>query len=126
MKKIRAEGRLTQVPHMVGVPVNTFWDLGHDDTTSLWFNQHSGIQHRFIHAYENSGEGLAHYVGYMQKLQAERGYLWGRHFLPHDAEQVTLASATNKDGRHVKELLENMGLRDLVVVPRIEDVTIGI
>lgn len=126
LKKIREEGRLSLVPHAVGVPVNTFWDIGHDDTNAIWFHQHVGIQHRFIHSYENSGEGLAHYFGYMQRLAAERGYLWGRHFLPHDAETITVASATNKDGRNTRELLENMGLRDIVIVPRIDDVTVGI
>jgi hypothetical protein len=122
----RKAGRIGQVPHQVGVPVNTFWDLGANDTTAIWFHQAVGIHHRFIYAYEASGEGLSHYVGKMQRLAAERGYVYGRHFLPHDAEQKTLASMSNKDGRSVRELMETMGVRDIVVVPRIEDVTIGI
>ena len=110
----------------MGAPVNTFWDLGANDTTAIWFHQAIGIHHRFIHAYEASGEGLSHYRGLMQRLAAERGYVYGRHFLPHDAEQKTLASMSNKDGRSVRELLEAMMVRDIVVVPRIDDVTIGI
>lgn len=126
LKKIRADGRLTMIPHAVGVPVNTFWDLGQNDTCALWFHQHVGIQHRFIYCFEASGEGYPFFVTHMQKLQAERGYLWGQHFLPHDAETIVQATISNKDGRNARELLEGLGLRDIVVVSRIEDVTIGI
>lgn len=126
LTKAKKDGRIGQVPHHVGVPVNTFWDLGANDTTAIWFHQAVGIQHRFIYALEASGEGLGYYMGEMQRLAGERGYLYGRHFLPHDAEQKTLASLTNKDGRNVRELLEAMGMRDIVVVPRVEDVTVGI
>jgi len=126
LKRIREDNRLTQVPFAVGIPVNTFWDIGQNDTCAVWFHQHVGVQHRFIYCFEASGEGFSFFVRRMQTLQAERGYLWGQHFLPHDADTKTQATMDNKDGRSAKELLEGLGLRSLVVVPRIDDVTLGI
>lgn len=126
LKKVREDNRLTQVPFAVGVPVNTFWDIGQNDTCAVWFHQHVGVQHRFIYCFEASGEGFSFFVRHMQTLQGTRGYLWGQHFLPHDADTKTQATMDNKDGRSAKELLEGLGLRNLVVVPRIEDVTLGI
>ncbi|MEK6244029.1 MAG: hypothetical protein AABM33_05955 [Pseudomonadota bacterium] len=120
------DGRITKVPHADGVPVNTFWDLGANDTTAIWFHQRVGVQHRFLLAYENSGEAPSHYFSYLQLHAAKRGYVYGRHFMPHDAETKTLNSLANKDGRNTRELFEAMGMRDIVVVPRIEDVMVGI
>ena len=124
--KARADGRITKIPHQVGVPVNTFWDLGANDTTAIWFHQQVAFQHRFLHAYEASGEGLSHYVGLLQRLSIERGFVYGRHFLPHDAEHKKLESMDNIDGRCTREILSSHGLSNLVVVPRVDDVTVGI
>ena len=66
MQKMRAEGRIGRVPYLAGTPVNTFWDLGWNDTTAIWFHQFVAGEHRFMHAYENSGESLEHYARYVQ------------------------------------------------------------
>lgn len=119
MQKMRANGRIRRVPYQPGSPVNTFWDLGFNDTTAIWFHQYIAGEHRFIHAYENSGESLDHYAKYL----LERGYAYGgRHYLPHDAANKSLQT-----GKSAQELLEALlpGHR-FEIVPRIEAVLTGI
>jgi hypothetical protein len=74
------ERRIAGVPHDYATEVHTFWDLGIDDSMSIWFGQVVGREFHFIDYYENSGEGLQHYA---LKLQ-EKNYMYGRQFAPHD------------------------------------------
>lgn len=122
MARMRQQGRITNVPHLTGQPVNTFWDLGWNDTTTLVFHQRAALQDRFIHSYENSGEALEHYAAYLIRLSAERGYVYGTHYLPHDAANKSLQT-----GKSALDLLRTLlpGHR-FVVVPRVEHVPIGI
>lgn len=83
------EGRLSgRVPVEGSKPVHTFWDLGRADKTSIWFAQQIGFEHRIVDFYENRGEALGHYL----KVIQARGYVYGEHWLPHDAENELLAS----------------------------------
>ena len=103
-------------------PVNTFWDLGRSDQTAIWFHQRVGMENRFIRYYEASGEDVSHFVAYLQA----RGYVFGTHYVPHDAEhrRLGLSPDTNKT---IKEMLEALlpGQR-IQTVPRITSVTTGI
>lgn len=110
MARVRKEGRICRVPYEPSIPVNTFWDLGMDDSTTVWFHQRVGKENRFIHYYQNHGEDLPHYVGYLRGL----GYtIWGDHFLPHDVQVRSL-----NDRKTRKQVLEENGLRPVIVVPR--------
>jgi hypothetical protein len=122
MARLRQQGRITNVPHLSGQPVNTFWDLGWNDTTALVFHQRAALADRFIHGYENSGESLEHYAAYLSRLSAERGYVYGTHYLPHDAENKSLQT-----GKSALDLLRALlpGHR-FVVVPRVEHVAVGV
>jgi Terminase large subunit, T4likevirus-type, N-terminal len=100
MEAARTGGRVIKVPHVPGVAVNTFWDLGWNDTTAIWFHQRVGMEHRFIDFLEISGKDLGYFVSQMQA----RPYAYGIHYLPHDAENKTLASA----GKSVQSLLQGM------------------
>lgn len=119
MQKLRAEGRIRRVPYTPGVPVNTFWDLGFNDTTAIWFHQYVAGEHRFIHAYESSGESLDHYAQYL----LNRGYNYGGiHYLPHDAQNKSLQT-----GKSALEILQALlPGHSFEVVPRVEAVLTGI
>ncbi len=108
--RARKEGRILNIPHEPGIEVNTFWDLGMDDSTAIWFHQRVGLENRFIHYYENSGEALPHYVGYLRSLGYE---IWGEHYLPHDVMVRSLG-----DGKTRKQVLQENGLSPVKVVPR--------
>ena len=81
MDKVYNEKRIGFFPVDPTVPVDTAWDLGMNDTMVIVFFQRVGPEIRFVDVYWNSNEGLEHYV----KVMRERGYRFGRTYLPHDA-----------------------------------------
>jgi hypothetical protein len=83
-------GRIGNFPIDPTRPVNTFWDLGHFDETAIWLEQDRGAQPTFIGYYENSGEGIEHYVRWLKAWGDEHGITWGKHYLPHDGDRKTI------------------------------------
>jgi phage terminase large subunit len=113
----KKSGRVSSVPYDPAVAVNTFWDLGMSDQNTIWFHQQVGKEHRFIDYYANHGEGFAHYA----KVLKELPYVYGSHYLPHDAEVRELTT-----GKHRREVLESLGIKPVEVVPRIQAIGEGI
>lgn len=119
MEAARAQGRVLKIPVLPGIPVNTFWDLGWNDTTAVWFHQRVGMEHRFIDFMEASGKDL----GYFAKAIQDRGYTYAKHHLPHDAENKTLASG----GKSVRQLLQALlPGHSFEVVPRTDSLVSAI
>lgn len=106
MMLVDREKRIGNVPIEPTIPVNTAWDLGIDDSTTIWFFQTVGQEVRIIDYYENSGEGLAHYAKTLQ----DKGYLYGDHYAPPDIEVRELGS-----GKSRMETAASLGLRFRVV-----------
>lgn len=121
--RISEENRITKVPHQEGYPVNTFWDLGVNDRQAIWFHQQVGRAHHFIGYYENSHKPLRHYYDLLKEVGDKQGYMYGRHYLPHDADHVRQHA---EDTRSIREILEDMGLRPIEVVPRIGSINEGL
>lgn len=88
MSRMMSEGRICNLHHENELPVNTWWDLGVDDSTSIIFSQTLGNEIRIIDYYENSGEGLGHYVakigGQDNESRHRQHYVYGVHTAPHD------------------------------------------
>ena len=122
MAQARKDGRLTRLPIETGVPINTFWDLGRNDLNSIWLHQSVGKENRFIGFYQNSGEGLGHYVNWLKDWRPE-GCSWGEHYLPHDVEVTDLSQLENKSR---KQVLQDLGLKPIRVVKRIPELQTGI
>jgi phage terminase large subunit len=120
LAKARAEGRITSVPYDRRYPVHTFWDIGHSDATAIWFYQQVGMKDCWIRSYEAAGRDVGHFVQYLQST----GYVYGQHYLPHDAKNVVLASANNPIGANVWDQLRTMGMQEanMVKVDRTPDV----
>ncbi len=104
-----AANRITDVPMVPGVPVETFWDLGFADSTAIWFAQRVGMEYRVIDYLQGSQHPLGYYI---EQLQA-RGYPYSKHWLPHDAQAKQLGT-----GRSIEELMRAMGL-PVQIVPRL-------
>lgn len=120
MRAAREAGRICKVPHQQGLPVNTFWDLGANDTTAIWCHQWVALQNRFLTCMEASMEGLSFYV----KWLLEQPYVYGTHYLPHDADHKRLGK---EDTRSWKEMLEALlPGHTFEIVPRVEEVGVGI
>ena len=109
LQSIQEMGRITEVPHDPSARVDTWWDLGVGDSTSIWFNQTIGRAIHVIDFYENRNEGLPHYAGVLQ----QKGYLYGTHNAPHDIEVRELGS-----GKSRREVAWDMGI-NFRVVPRL-------
>ncbi len=77
----RKAGRIGFFPHVASEPVNTFWDIGSGDGTAVWLHQRLGGENRFIGFIEGWGEPYSYFTNQLQQL----GYVWGTHYLPHDA-----------------------------------------
>jgi hypothetical protein len=95
-------GRITNVPHMDGFPVDTYWDLGIDDSMTIWFCQEIGQELHLIDYYENSGEGFPFYAQELQK----RGYMYRKHVAPHDISVRELGT-----GKSRLEIASTLGIR---------------
>ena len=117
LKAARDEGRVCWFP-VESVPVNTFWDLGRNDSTAIWFHQQVGKEHRFIDYYEHRLVDLDHYA----RVLREKDYLWGDHYLPHDVEVKALGAGN----RSRRDILEDLGIAPIITVPRISSVEDGI
>lgn len=115
----RKEKRITTVPYHPGIPVNTFWDIGHGDGTAIWLHQRVGQRDNFIKFIEGWGEPYAHFVAELQKT----GYVWGKHFLPHDGAHIRQGQDTNLSPQ---QMLEQLGLRHVEIVPRVSELQHGI
>ena len=115
MAELRRNKRITSVPWVRGVPVETAWDIGRSDGTAIWCFQRIGLDFRVIDFIEGHGED---YDVYVRKLQ-QTGYVFGRHWLPHDAEQVRQAK-TKTEAKSAKTILEELGLNRIQIVPRVE------
>jgi len=111
MRDARKEGRITKVPYQPGALVHTWWDIGMNDSTAIWFVQRIGRELHAIDYYEASGEGLAHYA----KVLQDRKYLYGAHIGPHDLT-VRELGAGNGEGITRIETARQLGI-EFIVAP---------
>lgn len=81
------EGRIKLVPFDPRLKVHTVWDLGIDDSMTIWFVQKTSQEIRIIGYYQNEGYGLPHYAGKLQEYREKNGWVYGKHFAPHDANK---------------------------------------
>ena len=112
MREARKAGRICSVPREGGFEIYTFWDLGMDDSMTIWFMQAIGREFRFIDYYENTGEGLEHYA----QILKSKGYIYGDHYMPHDVEVRELGT-----GKSRKSVAEALGIKPIKTVPRAKD-----
>jgi len=112
MRDARKEGRVTKVPHQLGIEVDTCWDLGVDDSMSIWFFQPIGKAFHFIDYYEASGYGFEHYA----KVLKEKGYVYGNHWMPHDAD--ARVQSPGELAKTPRQMAEDVGIKPVTTVER--------
>jgi hypothetical protein len=110
ISQARVEKRIGFVPYDESVPVVTAWDLGYNDSTSIWFAQLIGKEIHFIDYIEGSGESLAHWLGVVKS----KPYVFEKHLAPHDIMAHEYTSGMTRQASARK-----MGIT-LVPVPRVE------
>lgn len=105
MAAVRSQGRVKPIEPVPGMRVHRSWDLGMDDDTSIWFFQVVGAQVFVFDYYSASGVGLEHYYKVIEQKYAERKWLHGTDYVPHDAKVRELGT-----GRTRVETMQTLGL----------------
>jgi hypothetical protein len=89
---MRIKGQIGMVPWENAFKVHTAWDLGIRDSTTIIFFQTIGQTVRLIDCYENSKEGLEHYI----KIVDQKPYTYGKHIAPHDIQVREFTSGMSR------------------------------
>lgn len=101
------ENRITGVPHDSGASVDTYWDLGVNDTTCIWFGQTVGREIRFFDYWEDSGVGL----DVWSKRLKDCDFGIDKLYMPHD---IKVREMTTGKSRY--ETMEKLGWRGRIKV----------
>lgn len=114
MNEIGLLSQITGVPYDPNSPVMTWWDLGIDDETFIWFVQQCGREIHVIDCIQNTGKGLEFYA---TQIKA-KPYYYGAHVVPHDIRARELGTGKSR----YEVLLALLG-NDIFICPdhRVED-----
>ena len=107
INEIALNGQITGVPYDPTAQVMTWWDLGIDDETFIWFVQICGRELHVIDTIQNTGKGLEFYASQI----TSKPYNYGAHILPHDIKARELGT-----GKSRYEILLNL-LKGIFVCP---------
>jgi phage terminase large subunit len=120
MAKALKEQRIGLFPWLPSEQVGTSWDLGHGDSTVVWFYQQpKGGRVRLIDVLEGSGVGIDWYA---HKLK-QKPYIYADHIWPHDGGHKNIRDV---GGETLKTTGEKLGLRPLRVLANDMSVEHGI
>ena len=103
MQSAELEGRIMRVPYDPAKPVHAVFDLGWADSTAIWFVQFIGMEIHLIRYLEDNQRTISSYLAEMQTF----GYVYDTLWLPHDAQNKTLAS----NGRSIEEIVRAAGYK---------------
>ena len=116
MQMAELDNRITNVPYDASKPVHAVFDLGWADMTSVWFVQFIGMETRLIRYIEVNQTTMTDILAKMQTY----GYLYDTLWLPHDAQNKTLASS----GRSIEDIVRAAGYKTKVLerVPVVDSI----
>jgi hypothetical protein len=109
MERAERENRITHVPSDDALTTDTYWDLGINDTTVVWFVQTFGMQYRIIDHLETCGSSLPEVI----KMCREKPYVLGAFNMPHDIKVRELTT-----GKSRYETLWKLGVRNIRIIPK--------
>jgi len=102
IEDLAKEKRMVSNLYDEDLDVETWFDLGMNDQTAIWFVQKYKGEIRLIDYYENSGFGLDHYADILKN----KGYEYSTHIFPHDVKVRELGNY----GKTRLEALLNLGI----------------
>jgi phage terminase large subunit len=116
MQQAEKDGRITRVAYDATKPVHAIFDLGWSDSTAIWFLQFIGMETRLIRYIEDSQKTISYYLATMQTF----GYVYDKLWLPHDAENKTLAA----NGKSIEEIVRAAGFKTEILpkVPVVDSI----
>lgn len=92
MNQIDLDGQITGVPYDPASPVVTWWDLGIDDDTVIWFVQECGRELHIIDYLQGTGKGLEYYANQINS----KPYNYGAHVPPPDIKARELGTGKSR------------------------------
>lgn len=107
MQMADLDGRITKVSYDATKPVHAIFDLGWADATAIWFLQFIGMETRLIRYVEGNQKTMSEYLAQMQTF----GYVYDTLWLPHDAQNKTLAA----NGRSIEEIVRAAGYKTRIL-----------
>jgi len=110
MAEVRNDGRVLDIEPDLDRPVHRAWDLGVRDDTAIWWYQAHGSQLLILDVMAGSQVGVEYYRDEIFKRHAERGWIHGDDYVPHDAKIKEWGS-----GRTRVETMQSIGLHPLLV-----------
>jgi len=92
LNEARQSNRVGVVPYEPELFVDTYWDLGIDDSMTIWFAQSLYDEIRLIDYFEDRGHGLSYYANILDA----KPYRYGRHVAPHDIKVRELGTGKSR------------------------------
>lgn len=117
LSNLRGRGRIIPFEWERSSPVFSAWDIGWDDSTSVWLVQIVGRDILVPWHTRQRGQTAAQ----MAHVLRETGIPIAAHYLPHDGGAKNAATGTD-----YKTELGKAGLNNVIRVPRIADLWVGI
>lgn len=112
MEAVRSEGRIKFLPWEQNEPVYTFWDLGVGHPTAIGFFQFIQEECHIIDYHEEVGRGIVYHC----KVAKDKSYVYGQHYVPHDARKRSRETETPL----LDTMRELLGQDMVTLVPRVE------
>lgn len=115
MSQALEDDRIGKYPHMKDFPVETWWDIGTNDATAIWYAQkHQGMI-RIIDYDHAIGTDHPHWMAVLSKKRDEFKYNYSEHLLPHDVKVKEWGTGLTRLERFYKS-----GIRNVRVIPKLD------
>jgi hypothetical protein len=97
IQNARDNDRITNLSISGDLPCHTAWDIGIGDSSAIWiFQTLQNGKINVLHYYENNGEGLEHYIRYLDRWKDKHKAIWGTHYVPHDMQNREFTSGVDR------------------------------
>jgi phage terminase large subunit len=92
IEELEKQGNICNLPPDLTAPVETFWDIGAGDYTSIWFVQVMGKSIHIIDYYTSNNKGIDHYA----KVLKNKPYVYKSHNFPHDIVNIEFGTGRTR------------------------------
>jgi hypothetical protein len=92
LEELETKGKVADIAYDPSVSVETWWDIGVGDYTTIWFTQIFGKEVHIIDYYGSNNRGLDHYA----KVLQNKPYIYRSHNFPHDMANMEFGTGRTR------------------------------